>query len=79
MDLTKLIKKYGEDKVERHYSIYQKAKWSAGGTTLAVLRLINEKFLKFTEDKNQIELDDIDLKEFLECVYWFTLLPKFFN
>nr|WLT68066.1 p9 [croton golden spot associated virus C] len=79
MDLTKLIDKYGTDKIEKYLSIYYKAKFSAGGTALCVLRLINEKLFHFTEDNTSSTFDDIDLKEFLECAYWFTLMPKYFN
>nr|WIC44020.1 p9 [Lettuce chlorosis virus] len=79
MDLAKLVQKYGEDKVEKYYSIYLRAKWSAGGSTLIILRLINENLLNFTDDQIKTGLENIDLKEFFECVYWFVLLPKFFN
>nr|WQB60201.1 9 kDa protein [Cucurbit chlorotic yellows virus] len=79
MDLSKLIEKYGEDKVEKYYSLYRNAKFSAGGTTLCVLRLINEKLMKFTEDNKPSGFNDVDVSEFLECVHWFSLLPKFFN
>ncbi|UQV97401.1 putative p9b protein [Pueraria lobata-associated crinivirus] len=79
MDLTQLIEKYGEDKVEKYYSIYKKAKYSAGGTTLCVLRFINEKIYKFTDDTKPSTFGDVDKEEFLECVYWFSLLPRFFN
>nr|WLT68059.1 p9 [croton golden spot associated virus C] len=79
MDLTGLIEKYGEDKVEKYYSIFIKSKYSAGGTALCILRLINERFLHFTDDNKSSTFDNLNLEEFLECLYWFTLLPKFFN
>nr|WNT44047.1 hypothetical 9-kDa protein [Urdbean crinivirus] len=79
MDLTELIEKYGVDKIEKYLLLYKTSKMSAGGSTLCILRLINEKVYKFTTDIPQSNFDDIDVGEFLECVYWFTLLPKYFN
>nr|QUN00622.1 p9 protein [Cucurbit yellow stunting disorder virus]WIA47369.1 p9 [chieh-qua chlorotic virus]WIA47382.1 p9 [chieh-qua chlorotic virus]WIA47395.1 p9 [chieh-qua chlorotic virus]WIA47408.1 p9 [chieh-qua chlorotic virus] len=79
MDITKVIDKYGLEKAEKYFSLYIKSRYERGGVANLLLKVIDEKFLKFTDEEEELKFEDEEIRELLICLkHFINAAPVFY-